>query len=221
MNRQNKLKDSLLRFLHDLFDLMVVNWLWVICCLPVITVGPATCGLYTVTLKLAREEPVSPVKDFFRGFRSNFKAGLVLGLIAIGMLIVATGDIWFALQQTGSMRSLYLVVGIIVSALWLTVISYTFALQAMFDSPLKLQLLNAFKLAFVAPGRTIGLWLILMIPVIAVIVLPPVVIKMLGFLYLVAGISGPVYWASHIQRNIFDRVNGRPTGDEPPTSEES
>ena len=55
MKQQDKLKESLLRFLHDLFDLMVVNWLFLLCSLPVLTVGPAACGLYTVTLKLARQ----------------------------------------------------------------------------------------------------------------------------------------------------------------------
>ena len=54
MEQQNKLNDSVLRFFHDLFDLMVVNWLWILCCIPVVTIGPATCGMYAVTLKLAR-----------------------------------------------------------------------------------------------------------------------------------------------------------------------
>lgn len=220
MEQQNKLKDSVLRFFHNLFDLMVVNWLWLLCSFPVITIGPAICGMYRVTLKLAREEPVNPVKDFFLGLRCNFKAGLQLGLISILLMAMAAGDIWFAMQQTGGMRSLYFVVGFIVAAVWLIVISYTFALQAMFDSPVKVQLLNAFKLAVIAPGKTIGLWLILMIPVLAALILPPVALQMLGFLYLVAGFSGPVYWASRIQRKIFDRVNGNSASDMPPTLED-
>ena len=87
MDRSNKLKDSFLQFFHDLFDLMVVNWLWLLCSLPIVTVGPATCGLYRVTLKLARQEPVQPLRDFFRGFRENFKSGLFLGLWAILLLV--------------------------------------------------------------------------------------------------------------------------------------
>lgn len=219
MDRQNKLKDSVLKFFNDLFDVMVLNWFWMLCCIPVITVGPATCAMYSVTLKLVRDEPVSLVKDFFRGFRQNFKSGLLLGLAAIVLLIVSAGDAWFALQQTDQLKSLYLVIAVIIGVIWLIFIGYAFALQAMFDAPLKIQVLNAFKLALVAPGRTIGIWLLLLLPVILALVLPLEALKMLGFLYLAAGISGPVYFASRIQRNIFDRVNGSPVVDMPTASE--
>ena len=210
MDRQDKLKSSLLKFLNDLFDLMVLNWFWMLCCIPIITIGPATCAMYSVTLKLVRDEPVSLLKDFFRGFRENFKTGLVLGLAAVVLLVVAAGDAWFALQQVDWLKSMYLVIAVIIGVIWLIFISYTFALQAMFRAPLKVQILNAFKLTFVAPGKAIGIWLLLLLPVILALVLPPVALKMLGFLYLAVGISGPVYFASRIQRNVFDRVNGSP-----------
>jgi len=219
MERQNKLKDSLLKFLNDLFDVMVLNWFLLLCCIPVITIGPAICAAYTVTLKLVRDEPASLLKDFFHGFRQNFKSGLLLGLAAVVLLIVAAGDAWFALHQTDQLKNLYLVVAVIIGVIWLIFIGYAFALQAMFDAPLKIQVLNAFKLALVAPGKTIGIWLILLLPVILVLVLPMEALKMLGFLYLAAGFSGPVYFASRIQRNVFDRANGSPVVEAPPTSE--
>lgn len=219
MDRQNVLKESLLRFFNDLFDLLVVNALWLICSLPILTVGPASCGLYTVTLKLVREEPVHPVKDFFRGFKTNFKAGFLLGLMALVLPAVAAGDAWFALQQRGSLNSLYVVIAVVVAVIWLIFISYTFALQAMFHNPLKIQILNAFKLAVLAPGKTVGIWLILLMPAAVALILPPVALKMLGFLYLAVGVSGPVYAVSRIQRNIFDRVNGAPLVEVPPISE--
>lgn len=220
MDRKNKLKESLLSFFHNLFDLMVVNWLWLLCSLLVITIGPATCAMYTVTLKLARDEATNPAKDFFLGLKSNIKTGILLELICLLPVIVALGDVWFALQQTGMLQSLYLALTAIAAMIFLILLSYTFALQAMFENTLKQQVFNAFKLAAVAPGKTIGIWLILLIPVIAALILPPVALQMLGFLYLVAGISGPAYGASRILRNIFDRVNGEAMKDEPPTSEE-
>ena len=220
MEQQNVLKDSMLRFFHDLFDLMLVNWLWMMCCLPVVTVGPATCGMYAVTLKLARRESVNPVKEFFRGFKTNFKSGLILGLAAAVLLIAAAGDVWLLLQLEGWMQGLYIAVAALVGMMFLTLAAYAFALLVMFENPLKKHLFNALKLAVAFPGKTVGLWLILLIPVLTALLLPPVALKMLGFLYLVAGISGPVYAASHILRNIFDRVNGGTVTDAPPTAEE-
>ena len=206
MRQENKLKDSLLTFLQNLFDLAVINWLWLLCSLPVITIGPATCGLYRVTLKLARKELVNPAKEFFRGFLENLKPGLILGLLVLLLGIVSAGDAYFALTQTGMNRSLFLVVAIIVASILLTLMAYGFALQAMFENPLKLQLLNTLKLALVAPGKTIKLWVILLIPVIVFLVLPPVALRMIGFLYIVLGVSAPVYACSHILRDLFEKV---------------
>ena len=146
MEQQKKLKETTLQFFYDLFDLIVINILWMVCCLPIITIGPATCGMYRVTLKMAREEPADPVKDFFRGFKDNFKAGVLLELLC-GLLLAATaGDAWFSLQTEGWIHTLYLVVAIIIGVVAMILVSYTFALQTMFDAPLKTHILNAFKL---------------------------------------------------------------------------
>ena len=219
MEKENKLKDSTLQFFHDLFDLMVVNILWLLCSLPVITAGPATCGLYHVTLRLARQETVNPVKDFFRGFKINFKQGLLLGLVTLGIAVSVGGDVWFSLQQKDWLGSLYLVLAVLMASVGMIFISYTFALQTMFDVPLKTQILNSFKLAVIAPGKTVMLWLILLLPVVFFLILPPIALKMLGFLYLVAGVSGPVYGASRILRNIFDHANGAPVVEQPTIEE--
>lgn len=210
MKQSNTLKESLGSFLHNLWDLMILNWLWLLCCLPLITVGPASCALYYVTLKLVRGEAVYPVKDFFRTFRENLKPGLLLGLLAAALLAVAAGDAFFALQQTGMLQTVYLVIAVMVGALFLTLTCFTFPLQAMFENPLKTQLKNAFLLAFTAPGKTLLLWVIALIPVAAALLLPPVALQMLGFLYVILGASGPVFLSSRILRDLFDRVNGAP-----------
>lgn len=210
MEKSNPLKESLGTFLRNLWDLMILNWLCLLCCLPVFTIGPALCGLLSVTLKLARGESVYPAREFFRSFKENFKQALLLGLLAAVILTAACGDLYFALQLEGFFRSLYLVVGILVFSIFLIVFSYAFSLQAMFENPLKVQLQNAFKLAFVAPGKTISLWMIWLLPVLALVGLSLSVVAPLGFLYILFGISGPALAASRILRDIFDRVNGSP-----------
>lgn len=210
MEKSNPAKESLGNFLRNLWDLMILNGLWLLCCLPIVTVGPATCALYSVTLKLARGEATHPSTDFLRGIRSNFKAGLLMWLLAVVLLIVSCGDLYFAQLVSGAVQIVYLVIGIVMALICLTVFTYGFALQAMFENPLKTQLANAFKMAFVAPGKTVALWLIWMMPILAFLVLPPIAVRMLGFLYVILGASGPAYCASRILRNLFDRVNGSP-----------
>jgi len=214
MDRRQNLKASFWGGLRTLGDLMILNWLWFFTSLPIITVGPASCAMYAVTLKLARGEHTAPVRDYFRAFRDNFKKGLVLGLIAIAFVVVAYVDYRFALAQTGLFNKLYLALAILIGSLGLTFIAYAFPLQAMFENPLKQQIKNTFALSVSAPGKTLMMWLILVFPV-AALLLPKVVLAMLGFLYLIFGFSGPAYLNSRILRNIFDKVNGSPVRPSP------
>ena len=210
MKKTDVLKEALLTFLRNLWDLMVLNWLWMLCSLPVVTMGPATCAMLSVTLKIARGEPVYTAKEFFQGFRENFRPALVTGLLAAVMLVVSAGDIRFSMQQEDPIRTVYLALGVVIATLAMTVISYGFGLLAMFENPLKVHLANALKLAVLAPGKTIAMWMIWLFPILTVVALPLSVIWPLGFLYLIAGASFPAYLNSRILRDVFDKINGSP-----------
>ncbi len=141
------LRASLGQVLRTLGDLIVLNWLCVLCALPVVTAGPALCALYYVTLKLARGEEVPALRGFLDAFRANFKRGAALGLLVLALGAVAAGDALFALRQEGALRVLFLTVATIVAVLALTLLCYVFPLQARFQNTWKGQVKNAF-----APG---------------------------------------------------------------------
>lgn len=66
-------------------QLFFLNCLWLICCLPVITAGGATCAAYAVALRLADDdEEVQSVRGivrrFFKAFKQDFLQGLLLFL---------------------------------------------------------------------------------------------------------------------------------------------
>ena len=200
------LRASLGQVLRTLGDLMILHWLCVLCALPVITAGPALCALYYVTLKLARGEEVPALRGFLDAFRANFKRGAALGLLVLALGAVAAGDALFALRQEGALRVLFLTVATIVAVLALTLLCYVFPLQAMFQNTWKGQVKNAFALAFCSPGRTLLLWLIALLPVAVPRFLPPVIMRMLGVVYFIGGISGPAWLASRVLWRIFRRV---------------
>lgn len=219
MDRRQNLKASFWGGLRTIGDLMILNWLWFFTSLPIITIGPASCAMYTVTLKLTRGEHAAPVRDYFRAFRDNFKKGLVLGLIAIALAVVAWVDFGFAMGQTGPLHTVYLALAIVLAGVLLSYVCYAFSLQAMFENTLMGQIKNAFAMVFVAPGKTIMMWFITLFPLLALL-LPKVVISMLGFLYLIAGFSGPAYLNSRLLRDVFDKINGAPIRPRPEDEEE-
>ena len=61
---------QVLLFIADLF---IVNFVFLLCCIPIVTIGPAQAGLYTAMRVLQdREDDSSPLKAFFRGFKNGF-----------------------------------------------------------------------------------------------------------------------------------------------------
>ena len=68
------------RFLNSVADMVLLNLLWLLCSLPVVTIGASTVALYTVNLRYP-EDDSGLAKLFFLAFRNNWKQGMAAGLI--------------------------------------------------------------------------------------------------------------------------------------------
>ena len=191
--------------MYAMADLLILNLLWLLCSLPIFTIGPATCALYCVTLKIAQDEPVETLREFFSAFKTNFKPAFLLGILALFAAAVIYADAAYAFSLVGSFKIVFCIVTGIVCAIFLTYICYVFALQAKFENTLVTHIKNAFLLAFCAPGKTVLMWLILSIPILLIVLLPQYVVAYIGFLFILFGISLPVYCNSIILSKIFDR----------------
>ena len=205
MEQKSKLKSSFGRFMVAMADLLILNLLWMLCSLPILTIGPATCALYSVTLKIARDEPVQTVREFFSALKSNFKPAFLLGLIALFAAVVIYADSIYAFSVTGTLKIVFCLVTGLMGAILLTYLCYVFALQAQFENSIRAHIKNTFLLAFCAPGKTILMWVILSIPVMLFFLLPEYVVAYIGFLFILFGISLPVYCNSVILKKIFYR----------------
>lgn len=86
-------RDSpLWRALTKVVDLIWLNILFVICCIPVFTVGAALSAMYSVTLKMCVNEEGAISQDFFKAFRENFKQATILWGIMLGIGIFLIAD---------------------------------------------------------------------------------------------------------------------------------
>lgn len=206
MNK-DQLKASFGRFMYGMSDLMILNLLTLFCCLPILTIGPVLCALYSVTLKLARNQAVDILRDFFSAFKDNFKNGFIFGLIAAFGAVVIFADGVYAFSLEGAAKIFFCIVTGIIAAIWLTYVCYVFALQARYENSVMGHIKNAFKLAFISPVQTILLWVIHAIPVALILVLPRNVAAQIGVFYLMFGVSLPVFCCCKILNGIFARFN--------------
>ncbi len=150
----------------NIFDIFILNTLWLICCLPVITIGPSTTAFYYAMIQLARGESGSVSKDFFRSFKQNFKQGISLGipLLALGLFLII--DIRMCYHAGTGIYSFFMFFFAAIFLFWLFITLYAFPILAKFDKKNREILLWAFVLSIRNLWRTLlmiavlafGLW---------------------------------------------------------------
>ena len=67
--RFNITDNVIVRALNKICDMVCLNVLWLICCIPVFTIGASTTALYTVMLKMVKNEEGYIFRGFFKAFK--------------------------------------------------------------------------------------------------------------------------------------------------------
>ena len=154
-------------------DFLLVNLLFVVCSLPVVTIGASATAMYYVLGRIRRQEG-TVTKDFFRSFRENFRqASLYWGVL----LLVAFALYWnFRLISgwTGTLYSVMMVSLILVSWFAVSWGSLVFPLLSRFDSTSAVTARNAGILVLAVPLRTLAAAAINALPVVLAVFLPGV-----------------------------------------------
>ena len=64
------------QIMTKIFNIFWLSILWLLCCIPVITIGASTIALYYVMLKLVKDEETTVTREFFHSFKQNFLQSL-------------------------------------------------------------------------------------------------------------------------------------------------
>ena len=151
-------------FLNKLGDIIVANLLFLVCCIPIITIGPALTTLYHCMLRTVKGNNNGTTKTFFRAFKENFRQSLIvwLGLLAVGFILFL--NIRF-LQNTASVVSkplFYVSLGI--AGLVIILALYIFPVIAAFANTTVNLLKNAYVFAFLHFPSTLAIAVITILP---------------------------------------------------------
>lgn len=102
------MKESKLHLvLTALIDIIWLGILWLLCSLPVITIGAASTALYYAMVKCVRHDIPEPTRFFFRAFRRNFRQATLLWLLCLAALGLGLADI-YAFSRMGVQRGGFL-----------------------------------------------------------------------------------------------------------------
>lgn len=212
LNKIFDLDNPVMRFLSGLFDLVVLNLLTVLLCIPIVTAVPALIALHHITLKMARHEQSYIVKPYFQSFKENFKQGFLIGLIFLAAIMVFAVDYNIVfVQATGLATGLKIAV-VAVTLIVVLLFMWVIPLQAHFFNPIMTTLRNSVLMSLANFPRTLLMALIWLLPV-AVALISVAIWPIDMFV----GLSGPAYLSAKVYGPAFKRFE--PEVEEPVADE--
>lgn len=202
MERFFNLDNPVLVFLEKTANLILLNLLWLVCCLPIVTIGPATTALYYVTLKMTRGQDPYIFRSFFHSFKENLKQGIVLTLLFLAVGLVLYVDFQFCASLTGLAGSALRLALLAGSLTVLMTASYAFPLLAQFQNTVPGTLRNALLLALARLPYTLVILVLQLSSLLSLVLFAEFFYRFLP-LWIFLGTSLPARLASVIFVRLF------------------
>ncbi len=132
------------KFIVRLWDLIQLNFCWLLCSLPIVTFGASTVAACGVALKMAEDTEGYIVRSFFKAFKENLKGGIPLGLL----MLVAVYAVYLDFQFWSATESvLFLVMGIVAIFIFTMGLLYAFPLMARYENSFIKTLKNSYDIS--------------------------------------------------------------------------
>lgn len=147
----------LFRFLNLIADIVLLHILWIICSLPIITIGASTTALYYTAMKRVRKDEGYIVKNFLLSFKQNLKQSTIIWLIVLATGIILYIDFRIAMAAEGMLGKIMLIGCSTLIFPYTFTLLYIFPIQAKFENNVIANLKNAFLMSFSNLGCTFAL----------------------------------------------------------------
>lgn len=145
------------RFMGRLADIFLLNVLWTVCSLPVITIGASTTSLYYVTLQIAEGKEGYIIRNFFRSFKENFAHSTFVWLIMLALGMFFGWDLYYYYHLPMKTAVVIFWMFAILAAVYLFILTIIFPLAARVDAGVK----KLFFMAFMVSMKNFS-WVMLM-----------------------------------------------------------
>lgn len=189
--RKLSIENPFFEFMGELGDWLILNILFIITSIPIVTIGMSTTALYQVTLRKIRKESRYVVREYLTACKEEWKQSTMIWLF----FLFTGGILLFDILYAGNMwSSLNVGLGILV-ILWCLLFCYVFPVQAQFANTIKNTMKNALYLAVRHLPLTLVMVLLNGIPLICFL---------MGSFYVAMAV--PVYLA--IGFSLTARING-------------
>lgn len=205
--------NPLTKMINAVSNLIVLNFWWVVCSLPVITMGAATTAAYTVLFAHRQGEYDDVMRPFLRAFKENFKRStlawlpilLVIAVLVVDVLVVSLQP----QMQLDNLAPVIIIAAVVIGV----IVTYLFPQLALFENKIGRMLRNALNLTMLRPLRTLLMLVLNLIPWVMMLAAPYVFVVLLPFWGLL-GFSLIGYYCAWILTGIFKKYMPQPQSQE-------
>lgn len=205
MGKLFDIDSPLMNFLNKLADLIILNFLTLICCIPIITIGASMTALHHVLLKMVRNEEGYIIKSFFKSFKQNFRQATIIWLIMLAACFILLGDFLIFRYSGINFPSWLRVVILGIVLLVMFAVMHVFPVLARFENTV----INTYKNSLFMGILTFPKTILMMVCWIA----PPLIMIFFPQSFpigLMLGISGPAFICALLYNKTFKRFEPEP-----------
>ena len=166
------LDSPLMQFLGKVADLMWLNILAMICCIPIFTAGASLTALHYMSLKIVRGEECYITRGFFKSFKQNFKQATIIWLILLLAILIMVGDIYIMKNSGLEFHIVLKVIIGVVAFLIIFAAMFVFPVLSKFDNTIKNTVKNAFIMSILQFPKTILMIILWVVPPVVAILFP-------------------------------------------------
>lgn len=194
------------RAMAKVADLVIANLLFLVCSIPIVTIGASMTALYTVTLKMVDKSGGYVSKDFWSAFKSNFKQSTIIWLIMLAVGVFIAGDYYLVSQMVATVGKAVKYIVLILAFLYFMIISYVFPLQSKFENTIGRTITNAamMSIAHLVPW-TILITLVNVLPVFSLLGSVELFIDIILPVMILLGFSTIAWLNSFMFQKVFAR----------------
>lgn len=127
-------------------DLIILNIIFVITCIPVVTAGASISALYYMCFKILRKESPYILRSYLKAFRQNFRQSTFVWIFSL-VIVYFLGMDYYLLTSQGALNSLIARLAFwLLAGLLFSMFIYIFPIISHFECTLRQALKNSLYL---------------------------------------------------------------------------
>lgn len=174
------MENPFFQFMNKVGNMILVTGLWLLGCIPIITIGTSTAAMYYATSKSVRREVGYVSREFWKAYKMNLKNGIILtlGLLAIAAFLIL--DRLYVHNADTTVGGLMIMVYNFMILLCMSVTLYLFPNLSRFTMGKKDLIKLSFFMVFRHLPTTLALLAICILGIIGVYLIPVLIILIPG-----------------------------------------